>query len=315
MKRTSTTVTIALVAALLLAVTVGGYAVVAHERAVARNKTVSPPPAGDAVALADSATGSVATPGATGQESVATAESTAGQPTPPTTPATTPATKPAPPAKPPASSTPPVTKDPGTRVPPVSRGEERKPLSGRTVFVDAGHGIAGSGANGPNGGDEAKNNLATALILRDLLESAGARVVMTRTTMVNPTIPGRTSDQLEARTIKANESGADIFVSLHENFNDEYPNARGLTVYYRAGSASQRLAEKIDAATIAATGWYDWGTQVGTFYVLRNSTLKAAVLVECGFLSNATDERLLGTDAFRRKIATGLFNGIVAYFE
>lgn len=200
------------------------------------------------------------------------------------------------------------------RAEPVSRGE-RKPLSGRVIFIDPGHGSPGSGANGANGGDEAANNLATALILRDLLTGAGARVVMSRTTMIDPRIPGVTDDQLEARTMMANASGAEIFISLHENYSEEYPGARGLTVYYRNDAMSRRLAGKIEAATSAATGWSSFGTEAASYYVLRNSRLKAAVLVECGFLSNAEDERLLGTDAFRRRIAAGVFNGIVAYFQ
>lgn len=289
-KRTNTTVVIAVVVALLLAA--GGYGALAHQRTVVRNGTQAPTPAANAVATAQ--------PNADSQVQPAPA---AGSAT-PTSPAAATA----------KADTPPTTAS-TVRLTPVSRGNDRKPLAGRVVFLDAGHGIPGSGANGPNGGDEAANNLATALLVRDKLQSAGARVVMTRTKMINPTVPGRTNDQLEARTIMANDSNADIFVSLHENLSEEYPGARGLTVYYRSGAASLRLAQKIDAATIASTGWYNFGIDIGNYYVLNNSTLKAAVLVECGFLSNATDERLLGTAAFRSKVATGIFNGIVAYFQ
>lgn len=216
----------------------------------------------------------------------------------------------------PTTNTSTTTTKPATRPadPPVSR-DERKPLSGKTIFVDPGHGIAGSGAGGNNGGDEARNNLATALILRDMLVAGGAKVSITRTTNVNPTIPGVTTDQLAARTTMSNRSGADMFISLHENWSDS-ADARGLQVYYKSGSsASAKLAESIRSATVASTGWRDWGTFAGTYYVLRNSTRPAAVLVECGFISNATDEELLGTSSFQRRIASGVYNGVVAYFK
>lgn len=282
-----------LAAALLLTLAVGGYASVAARRHTVAEKMTLPSPSSDSPAA---------------PPAVATAESPAAP-----TPAAAATPKQSQQQTKPASSAPAPTA-PARRDTPVSRGE-RGPLAGRVIFIDPGHGSPGSGANGAHGGDEAANNLATALILRDLLADAGARVVMSRTTMVDPRIPGVTDDQLAARTQMANASGAEIFVSLHENYSEEYPDARGLTVYYRNDGPSRRLAEKIELATVAATGWNSFGSEPASYYVLRNSKLKAAVLVECGFLSNVEDERLLGTDAFRRRIATGVFNGIVAYFQ
>lgn len=292
--------TVVLAVALVLAVAIGAHAAVAARRHAAPGKATATAASGSASAPAPTAAAAAAAeptaaPAGASGTSVAAASAKPHQ-----------QAKSASAAATPTAST--------RRDTPVSRGE-RMPLSGRVIFVDPGHGSAGSGANGASGGDEAANNLATALILRDLLTGAGARVVMSRTTMVDPRIPGVTDDQLEARTLLANGSGADMFVSLHENYSEEYPSARGLTVYYRGDAASRRLAEKIEAATVAATGWNSFGTEAAPYYVLRNSTLKAAVLVECGFLSNAEDERLLGTDAFRRRIAMGVFNGIVAYFQ
>lgn len=286
--------TAVLAVALVLAAAIGAHAAGAARRHAAPRKATATAVIGSTSAPAPTAEPAAAPAGASGT-TVAAASAKPHQ-----------QAKSAPAAATPTAST--------RRAVPVSR-DERMPLSGRVIFVDPGHGSAGSGANGASGGDEAANNLATALILRDLLTGAGARVVMSRTTMVDPRIPGVTDDQLEARTMLANGSGAEIFVSLHENYSEEYPSARGLTVYYRGDAASRRLAEKIEAATVAVTGWNSFGAEAASYYVLRNSTLKAAVLVECGFLSNAEDEWLLGTDAFRRRIAMGVFNGIVAYFQ
>src|SRR5436309_6879710 len=84
------------------------------------------------------------------------------------------------------------------RRPPVI--DARRPLRGRTIAVDPGHPPVG--AMGPTGLREADANLGVALALQRILERAGARVVMTRTT--------DTAIGLYERTTQAERSGADL---------------------------------------------------------------------------------------------------------
>ena len=54
------------------------------------------------------------------------------------------------------------------------------PVSGKTIVIDAGHGVPDEGAQSSNGTTEAETNLKIALKLQNLLEQSGSSVVLTR---------------------------------------------------------------------------------------------------------------------------------------
>lgn len=190
-----------------------------------------------------------------------------------------------------------------------------KALAGLKVVIDPGHGTAGSGASGYDS-DEATNTLAIAEKLHDELTSEGAAVYMTRTGMY---FPGNAPGQLSVRTAMANSTGADMFVSIHNNSADANHVANGAATYIapQAGpsSASHQLAGSIQSALVAKTGLKDNGILKAPFYVTRDSRLPAAVLVEVGFVSNPSEAAALKDDAFRAKAAQGLAQGIAQYFQ
>lgn len=243
-----------------------------------------------------------------------------GPPVPPTT-ATTADPAPAAPtattAKPPASTAPaapkPAGSSPSQATTSTSRGgyDRSRPLAGRVIVVDPGHGPVGSGAQ-DNGSDEATNVLAIGFKLRALLEGAGAKVIMTRTTMAFAGgSPG--TEQLAARTTLANRSRADIFVSIHNNWYDD-PRTRGsMTFYSRRDDGSAALAGYVQDALIASTGAYDHGTEPANYYVVKYTTMPA-ILVESGFLSNAADAAQDRSDSYQSLVAQGIFRGIINYF-
>ena len=194
-----------------------------------------------------------------------------------------------------------------------------KVLQGKVIVVDPGHGgfnrsLGDYGAEGRHG-VEKENTLAIAFYLRQLLEAAGAEVVMTRESDVNPSIGTRfESDphgQLKARVDLANRVGADVFVSIHNNANPN-PNIRGIETFY----FSQRgkvLAEAIQPALAKFLGAVDRGTSWASFHVIRETRMPA-VLIEIGFITTPTDDYLLSTESYRSGAAHGIFNGLVRYF-
>ncbi len=200
------------------------------------------------------------------------------------------------------------------RVASVSRSE-RLPLAGKKIAVDPGHGGPNPGAIGVDGSYESHNVLAIGLILRDLLHAAGAEVVMTRTRDVEPKLPWDPSaGQLRARTHIVNASGADLFVSIH---NNAYPKDRavsGVMTFVRSGDAeSKKLAQLVLEELVRGTSLQNRGMHTATFYVLRNTTM-TAVLAEIGFMTNWHDARALQTPEMRQKAAEALFRGILRYY-
>ncbi len=178
--------------------------------------------------------------------------------------------------------------------------------SNKLIAIDPGHGGSDSGACA-NGLKEKDVNLDVALALRNLLESQGYGVIMTRTTDIYLS--------LRQRCDIANNNKADIFVSVHHNAAT-VSTARGTEVlYYTYSSKGKKLAECIQVELIKAIGTRDRGIKPrDDLYVLKH-TVMPAVITEAAFLSNPEDAELLKQDSFRQKIAQGICNGIIKYFS
>lgn len=185
-------------------------------------------------------------------------------------------------------------------------------LRGKTIVVDPGHGGSNPGAV-DNGTKEADNNLAVSLKLRDKLTRAGAKVVMTRETDRTVAPEGSSLGQELAKRVDiAETNNADMFVSVHSNSNPD-PSIYGTMTFFPSGKSS-KLALEVQDNIIRETGAVDKGTSPATFYVLRNTTMPS-ILVEMGFVSNPNEAIKLRDDSYRNKIAQGIFNGIVKYFN
>ncbi len=208
------------------------------------------------------------------------------------------------------STAPPVTLPPS----PPSGGPaiDSGVLRGKVIVVDPGHGGTNPGAVA-NGTRETDNNLAVSLKLRDRLRQAGAKVIMTRETDRTVAKAGSTLGQeLQARVDIAERNNADIFVSIHSNSNPAPAIAGAMTFY--PSDRSSKLALEVQNGIIRETAAVDKGTQSATYYVLRNTTMPST-LVEMGFVTNAAEAAKLQNDAYRNRIAQGIFTGIVKYFQ
>ncbi len=187
-------------------------------------------------------------------------------------------------------------------------------LLGKTICLDPGHGGSDPGAVGPTGTQEKDNTLAIGLLLRERLEKNGATVVMTRDSDRDVSYPGSTADEeLGARVDIANESGADIFISIH---NDAFTNssAAGTTTFHYGDNEAVRLAGHVQKCLVDELGTRDRGSRFASFYVIRYTDMPA-ILVEVAFISNPEEELLLASVDGRCKAADSIFQGIVRYFK
>ncbi|HAK73303.1 MAG TPA: N-acetylmuramoyl-L-alanine amidase [Sporomusaceae bacterium] len=199
--------------------------------------------------------------------------------------------------------------------PVVSEDEtESNRLSGKVICIDPGHGGNDSGAIGPTGTAEKDNNLAIALLLCDKLEKNGATVILTRGTDIEVKVSDASTEaEFGARVDIANDHGADIFISIH---NDAFtnPQAVGTTTFHYGGADGIRLANAIQKSLIEGLGTKDRGARFASFYVIRYTNMPA-VLVEAAFISNPEEEVLLASVDGRYNIADSIFRGIVKYFK
>ncbi|MDR1619565.1 MAG: N-acetylmuramoyl-L-alanine amidase [Clostridiales bacterium] len=182
---------------------------------------------------------------------------------------------------------------------------------GSVIVVDAGHGLPDGGAESPGGVKEAGLNLAVAKLVESGLQDAGFTVIMTRTGK-NALDKTKREDMAARRAIMRTD-GVSAVVSIHMNkFRD--PVVRGPMVFYMKGSAKgEWLAASVIENVCRSIGDPKRNANPGDYYVLRES-VAPAVIVECGFLSNPADERLLQDKAHQEKLACGIAAGIAAYF-
>lgn len=228
-------------------------------------------------------------------------------------------------------------------IPRVKPVPERKPV----IVIDAGHGGHDPGALGTKGLREKKVTLKAAIELRrQLLATGRYKVVLTRA-------DDRYIEH-DDRLRVARANSADLFISIHADAT-EGKTARGASVYTLADRAKNRskrivnsqnwimevnLSEQTDKVgdilvDLAQRNTLSQSTQfadlliskLGTStHLLRNTHRRAgyyvllapdvpAVLLELGFISNPTDERLLKSDAHRRNLMTSVTSAINSYFD
>jgi N-acetylmuramoyl-L-alanine amidase len=178
------------------------------------------------------------------------------------------------------------------------------------LYLDAGHNFSGSdtGAQG-NGLKEQDVTFQVAAKTADLLRKRGFEVRLSRSSASDNKGSGSVNSSLAARAEEANNWGADAFVSFHCNAG----GGTGAETYCLSkGGNAERLAEDIQTDLTRQTGLTDRGVKTANFYVLRKTTMPAA-LVEMGFIDTQSDAKLLGTQEGRQKIAEGIARGICEY--
>lgn len=199
----------------------------------------------------------------------------------------------------------------------------RFPVCDKTIIIDAGHGGLDGGAVSKDGASEKEINLSIAKYLESYLKQSGAKVLMTRSTDKslhkdeNATVNEKKKSDLLTRKAKVNESGADLFISIHQNFftQEKY---KGAQVFYDAKSPlSQKCAlivqnsikDNADADNLRVP------MQIDKSKMLFSDLKIPAVLVECGFLSNHEEAEKLKTKEYQQKIAFSIYLGIIQYFD
>lgn len=193
------------------------------------------------------------------------------------------------------------------------------PLAGLTILVDPGHGGYDGGAKCRDSGIWEKHlNLAVALEVETALTQRGARVLMTRREDVDlveaqrPAALTKKRQDMQNRVALAVDGGADMVLSIHMN---EYRSRSesGPQVFYRAGCEEGRLlAGCVQAALIAGVQpRKERVAMAGDYFILQLEV--PSVLVECGFVSNAAEEKLLLDAAYQAKLAEAIAEGVCEY--
>ena len=187
----------------------------------------------------------------------------------------------------------------------------------KTIVIDAGHGLPDGGTVGVSGVIEQEINLKIAKKVEEILKGKGYITVMTR--------PGEDSiardDSLSIREMKIRdmkkrkdlikESDADLFLSIHMNSYPD-PKVSGLRVFYSAKHEKIKgLAEDIQKKISKITGAKTYAVKTADrdLFLMKDPPIPA-ILVECGFLSNPSEEKKLSDEEYQAKIAWAIADSI-----
>jgi N-acetylmuramoyl-L-alanine amidase len=188
-----------------------------------------------------------------------------------------------------------------------------------TVVLDAGHGGVDPGKVGVNDALEKDINLSIVLKLQRLLEENDVNVIMIRTDdngLYQMSDSNKKNADLRKRVEIINTSGADIAISIHQNsFQEE--SSKGAQVFYHSSSAEGKELANILQEQIKETigdGNHRVAKANESYYMLKK-TQCPLVIVECGFLSNWTEAKLLCDENYQEKMAWAIHLGIMSYLN
>lgn len=189
-----------------------------------------------------------------------------------------------------------------------------KPL---VVAIDAGHGGYDPGKVGVSGVLEKDINLAIACKVRQRLEHEGVTVVMTRNGDVDlcgESAGSKKSADMRKRVEIINASGAALAVSIHQNSFTDSVSHGSQVFYYGSSKEGERLASVIqDSLREVLQDNNTRQPKANESYYLLKKVAVPIVIVECGFLSNPSEELLLAEEDYQDKVAEGIVKGILSY--
>nr|MBQ4318301.1 N-acetylmuramoyl-L-alanine amidase [Clostridia bacterium] len=184
-----------------------------------------------------------------------------------------------------------------------------RPLAGKTIIVDAGHGGTDTGARGAHPDfNEADMNLAIVLEAAPMLEKLGANVILTRTEDVTVDIYERL-DLIEA-TIP------DLLVSVHQNsmgYNTDITKIRGL-ISLHFSDAGKLLNSSISGAMSDALNRYERTPANQRLAMVRNVKFPSA-LVEVSFITCIEEYDMMLRNGSFKRAAEGLVDGILDFYR
>ncbi|MEI5907659.1 N-acetylmuramoyl-L-alanine amidase [Bacillus spongiae] len=179
------------------------------------------------------------------------------------------------------------------------------------IMLDAGHGLSTPGKRSPDGMREYEFNSKVVQYARDGLK-AYEDVTVFFSHSDSRDVP------LSERTNLANAKNVDVFLSVHANaFGDGgWNSVSGVETYVYPSRPAEALslATKVQRNVVNVAKLRDRGVKTANFHVLRETKM-TAVLVECGFMTNRNDARLLKSDSYRKQVADALVQALASQYK
>lgn len=187
-----------------------------------------------------------------------------------------------------------------------------KPLNGKKIFLDAGHGGKDPGAYYKDTYEE-DINLEIVLKLKDKIESLGGIVYLTRDGDYDLSKRGvqlRKRSDLSNRAKLINESNANVYLSIHLN-SSTHTSWKGAQVFYDdINDKNKAIAEIFQKGFNKHLNSNKKAKEISTLYMYKRINIPG-VLLELGFISNPNERNLLKNNDYQNKIVDTLSNSLI----
>lgn len=182
-------------------------------------------------------------------------------------------------------------------------------LSGKIIYLDAGHGGVDGGAKYKDINEE-DINLSIVMTLKEEMEKEGAKVYLTRYgdyDLASTTYYRKRSD-LANRALMINNSDCDLYLSIHLN-SSLNTTWNGSQVFY-----DDINPKNVVLANILQEELSNKNAVLVNDYYMYSRIKKTGVLLELGFISNYNDRNNLQNKEYQIKISANIIRGIVKFF-
>ena len=192
-----------------------------------------------------------------------------------------------------------------------------------TIVLDAGHGGVDPGKVGLNGLLEKDINLQIVMKLKEALEkdeTMSVKVVLTRDEDMghyDESDSNKKRADMNKRCEIINKVSPDLVISIHQNSYHSASVKGAQVFYYEKSEKGKILANKIQGSLVKELAGGDKGRVEkanDNYYLILNVNCPA-VIVECGFLSNEAESKLLGDSVYQDKITKAITDGIREYLQ
>ncbi len=195
--------------------------------------------------------------------------------------------------------------------------ESYSPKASLTVVLDAGHGGIDVGAVGKNGTLESDLNLLYCQTLKQMMQEYGINVVMTREDengLYSEYKNGFKMEDMRKRREIIQQTDPDLVISIHMN-KFSVSSSRGAQVFYDDEYQSgKELAEVLQKMFIDNLSYARKETKCADLYILK-CVSKPSILVECGYLSNEQEEKLLVQKDYMKNICYCILASVLAVMQ
>lgn len=197
------------------------------------------------------------------------------------------------------------------------------PVSNHVIILDAGHGNPDGGAVSNDGNTiESDLNLDIVLKLQNLLESSNCTVILTRSDengiyeTNTSTIREKKISDMKNRVSIANNSNAELFISIHMNKLEQTQYSGWQTFYKNDDLISKKIAQNIQSSLNHFLKRENKREvkSISDIYLTKHVKIPL-VLVECGFLSNSEETKLLQTESYQNELAWSIYIGLMDYLK